>query len=145
MTEIEFGYYLTWVHLLAWHTLQAYDLTNPEQKTIGVFISRVKRKLYISETNSLLVNVARIIDAHSPMKTSDKPPMKGEYSKAERMAINKNIRQLHRTMEEGSRVWQFCQTYLYCKSGKRNTRVPTGNKLHHAEMTIAIHAPENRP
>ncbi len=145
MTEIEFGYYLTWVHLLAWHTLQAYDLSKADQKTVGVFISHIKRKKYFSETNSLLINVARIIDTHSSVKTTDKPPMKGEYTKPERMAINRAIRLLHRTLEEGSRVWEFCQTYLYCKTGKRNTRIPSANKLHHAEMTLAIHALENRP
>ncbi len=145
MTEIDFGYYLAWVHLLAWHTLQAYDLSKADQKTIGVFIRHTKKKTYMSETNSLLVNVGRIIDAHSSVKTTDKPPTKGEYTKPERMAINKGIRRLHRSLEEGSRVWEFCQTYLYCKTGRRNTRVPSAIKLHHAEMTLAIHAPENRP
>ena len=145
MTETEFDYYLTWVHLLAWHTLQAYDLSKVDQKTIGVFFHHTKKGTYISETNWLLVNVGRIIDAHSSVKTTDKPPMKGEYTKPERMAINKGIRRLHRTLEEGSRVWQFCQTYLYCKTGNRNTRIPLANKLHHTEMTLAIYAPKSRP
>jgi len=145
MTENDFVYYLIWVHLLAWHTLQAYDLSKADQKTTGVFINRIKRKKYFSKTNSLLLNVVRIVDAHSSVKIGDKPAMKDEYSKSERMAINKGIRRLHQNLEEESPVWQFCQTYLYCKSGKRNTRVPSANKLHHAEMTLAIHAPENRP
>ena len=145
MTEIDFGYYLVWVHLLAWHTLQAYDLSKADRKAIGVFINRIKQKMYFSETNSLLLNVARIVDAHSSVKIADKPARKDEYTKRERMAINKGIRRLHRTLEEGSPVWQFCQTYLYCKTGRRNTRVPSAIKLHHAEMTLAIHAPESRP
>jgi len=145
MIEVDFGYYLTWVHLLAWHTREAYDLSRADQKTIGVFISDVKRKKYFSERNSLLNNVVRIIDAHSSVKTTGKPARKGEYTKTERMAINKGIRQLHKTTAEGSPVWAFCQRYRYCKSGKRNTRIPSPNKLHHAEMTLAIHASENRP
>ncbi len=145
MTETEFGYYLTWVHLLAWHTLQAYDLSKADQKTVGVFISHIKRKAYISRTNSLLINVAKIIDACSAVKTTDKPLIKETYTKTDRMAINKGIRQLHRATDEGSSVWACCQKYLYCQSGKRNTRVPSANKLHYAEMTLAVHAPENRP
>ena len=105
---------------MAWHTLQAYDLSRADQKSIGVFINHIKRKKYFSETNSLLLNVARIIDTHSSVKATDKPAMKTEYSKPERMAINKGIRNLHQSLEEESPVWQFCQTYLFCKTGKRN-------------------------
>ena len=114
MTKIEFQYYLTWIHLLAWHTLDADGLSTEERKTLGIFISHIKRGAYISKTNSLLKNIVKIIDGRSAVKTSDKPAMEGEYTKADRMAINKGIRQLHKTMDEGSRVWAFCQQYLYC-------------------------------
>ena len=145
MTKTEFQYYLTWIHLLAWHTLDACDLSNEARKTLGVFISHIKRAKFISGTNSLLKNVVRVIDEHSSVKSTDKPAMKDDYTKAERMAINKGVRQLHKTTDEGSPQRAFCQRYLYCQSGKRNTRVPSANKVHHAEMTLAVHAPENRP
>ena len=58
MTEIDFGYYLIWVHLLAWHTLQSYDLSKVDQKTIGVFINRIKQKKYF-QREELVVGQCR--------------------------------------------------------------------------------------
>ena len=104
MTKEQFQDYRTWVHLLAWHTLDACELSNEERKTLGVFINHVKLEKVMSEENSLLKNTAQIINTHSALKSTDKPASKDEYTKAERMAINKGIRRLHQAKPEGSPV-----------------------------------------
>ena len=145
MINTEYQYFLEWVHLLAWHTFESCRLSNVERKTLGVFIAYMKRLGYISASNSLLANAVQVIDTHSSIKTYDKPDSKEEYSSEERRAINKGIRELHKSAVEGSAVWRFCQNYRFGKTGKRKTKLPSPNKLYHAEMTLAIHAPKNRP
>lgn len=145
MTKLDYIYYVKWIHMLAWRTQETCELSHEERKAIGVFIGNVKRGTYISEENTLLARMVKIIDAHSPIKAAHMPEMQEEYTKEERMAINKGIRELHKALDESSRVWGYCQQYLFCKSGKRNTRVPSGNKLNLAKMTLAVHANQDSP
>ena len=139
MTNVDFKYYIHWVHMLAWRTLDNYDLSQDESKAIGAFIGYVKSGKYISDKNTLLAKVVSIVDGHLPIKSTQMPKMRDEYTKKERMAINKGIRDLHDALEEGTPVWEYCQEYLNCKTGSRNTRTPSANKLNLGKMTIAIH------
>ena len=136
-----YEYEIHWIHLLAWHTLETSILDKSERKAIGIFISNYKNGNYISQKNTLLLKVTEIVDEHSDVKPSDMPEMKDRYEKKERMAINKGIRQLYKRFHNRQcRVWSFCERYLYCATGARNTRVPSANKLNFGKMTIAIHA-----
>jgi len=120
--------------------MESCDLSKDDSKVIGIFIAMVKKGGYISDTNTLLVKVAGIIDVHLPVKSTQMPKMQNAYTKQQRMAINKGIRQLHTALDDSSPVWAYCQQYLYCKTGKRNTRTPSANKLNLAKMTLAIYA-----
>ena len=70
MTKNNFEYHIHWIHMLAWKALDADDLSINEGKTIGAFIGYVKSGKYISEKNTLLAKVVKIIDAHSPIKST---------------------------------------------------------------------------
>jgi hypothetical protein len=140
MTKIDFKYYIHWVHMLAWKTLDTGDLSKEERKAIGVFIGNVKKGKYISEKNTLLAKVVRIVDDHAPVKSGDMPKMQDAYTKKQRMAVNKGIRHLHKTIDKNSKVWGYCDKYLYCSTGLRNTRTPSANKLNLGKITLAINA-----
>ncbi len=139
MTKNNFKYHIHWIHMLAWRALDVDDLSKEERKAIGAFIGYVKNGKYISEKNTVLANVTKIVDAHSQIKSTQMPEMQEEYTKEERMAINRGIRALHKTLDGCSPVWAYCQRYLYCKTGNRNRRTPSANKLNLAKMTLAIH------
>ena len=94
--------------MLAWRTLDNYDLSQDESKAIGAFIGYVKSGKYISDKNTLLAKVVSIVDGHLPIKSTQMPKMQDEYTKKERMAINKGIRDLHDALEEGTPVWEYC-------------------------------------
>ena len=136
---ITHSHYIKWIHMLAWKVLETGDLSKDDSKAIGVFIAIVKRGGYISEKNTLLLQVAKIVNAHFPAKYATMPAPKEKYSAEEKKQIRKGIRELHKTADADSAVGQFCQRFLFSKTGKRRTKPHSDNRYWHAAMTLAIH------
>lgn len=137
---ITHSHHVKWVHMLAWKALDSGDLSKEDSKTIGVFIAMVKKGGYISDTNTLLLQVAGIVDTHLPIKSTMMPAPKEKYSAEEKKQIRKGIRDLHKTADPESAVGQFCHRFLFSKTGKRRTKAHSENRYWHAAMTLAIYA-----
>jgi len=139
MTKNNFKYHIHWIHMLAWMALDADDLSKEERKAIGAFNGYVKNGKYISENNTLLAKVVKIVDAHSPVKSTAQPAVKDKYSNTEKKDIRKGIRELYKSAGKGTAVWEFCNRFLYSATGKRRTKPHSENRYWHAQMTLAIH------
>ena len=125
--------------MLAWRTRNSCGLSPEERNVIGAFIGYVKSGKYISEKNTLLAKVIKIVDAHSPIKSTAQPAVEDKYSNTEKKDIRKGIRELYKNAGKGTAVWEFCNRFLYSATGKRRTKPHSENRYWHAQMTLAIH------
>ncbi len=139
MTKNDHTHYVKWMHMLAWRTLDTCELPHEERKVIGVFIGYIKSGKCLSEKNTLLAEVVKIVDAHSPIKSTAQPAVEDKYSNAEKKDIRKGIRELYKSAGKGTAVWEFCNRFLYSATGKRRTKPHSENRYWHAKMTLAIH------
>ena len=137
---ITHSHYVKWIHMLAWKAMETCDLCKEDSKAIGIFIGMVKKGGYISEKNTLLLRVAGVVDAHLPVKSTTMPIPKAKYSADEKKQLRKGIRELHKTANAESAVGQFCQRFLFSKTGKRRTKAHSENRYWHAAMTLAAQA-----
>lgn len=140
MTKQEYSYYIKWINMLAWRTLATAELPPADEKAVRVFIGNYAKGKFISDQNTLLKKVAVIADRNCSVKPANMPEMQNEYTKSERMAVNKGIRKLHKATDDNSRVKGYCQKYLYSRTGKRKTKTPSTNKLNIGRLTIAANA-----
>lgn len=132
--------YLKWIRLLAGKILSEHNeqLSAKEKKTLWMLIKLIQGLKPVYENGSMLKNAIMIIDKYSTVKSTDLPIPQYEYTKKERMVINKGIRLLHGALDHDSKAWLFCQRYLFSKNGIRRKKMPSNNRLYHAAMTIAI-------
>lgn len=77
--------------MLVWRTLDNCELSQDERKVIGAFIGSIKKSKYISETNTLLLKVVKIIDEHAPVKFATMPLPKAKYNAYEKKQLYKGI------------------------------------------------------